>query len=129
MTQNNGTAKVRHDGDNCTTQDGLFRPPLSRTHRGNYLASKERKSMFPKRWQLFLCVLLKYGGMCSVAEANIQSSVYKQSSVYTFIAARCFAKTQPWKIKKVWRKKRKMLLKVQSKKTRSLPCLNVLWGF
>lgn len=84
MTQNNGTVKVRHDGDNCTVQVGLFRPGFNRTHGRSYLAPKGRKSMLRKRWQLFLCVLLIYGGWCSVAEANIQQCVQTKPRVQIY---------------------------------------------
>lgn len=61
-TQNNDTANVRHDGDNCTMQSGVFRPRFYRTHGRNYLAPKERKSICFQRGGNYFCVLLIYGG-------------------------------------------------------------------
>lgn len=57
MTQNISAAKVRQDGVNCPMQARLFRPPFYRTHGRNNRALKGRNNMFPKRWQLFLCVI------------------------------------------------------------------------
>lgn len=58
MTQNNSTAKVRHDGDNCTTQVGLFRPRFHRTHRGKLSSPEGKKKHVTKEVAIiFVCVI------------------------------------------------------------------------